>query len=126
MMIGTMVAAILFLLGLPEWSVRPITATPALHTTDIFGRPVFQYTYREAVIDAAVLYLMGIPGAFIWGVLAFVTNFIPNIGFVIGVIAGSPAEKAGIRRGDVIDVMERLEGIGATAILETQIANCRL
>ncbi|WP_416952939.1 AI-2E family transporter [Nocardioides sp. T5] len=39
-----------------------------------------------AVIDAAVLYAMGIPGAFIWGVLAFVTNFIPNIGFVIGVI----------------------------------------
>ena len=26
------------------------------------------------------------PGAFVWGVLAFVTNFIPNIGFVIGVI----------------------------------------
>jgi Type I site-specific restriction-modification system, R (restriction) subunit and related helicases len=28
-----------------------LTATPALHTTDIFGRPVFTYTYREAVID---------------------------------------------------------------------------
>jgi len=27
-----------------------------------------------------------VPGAFIWGVLSFVTNFIPNIGFVIGVI----------------------------------------
>jgi AI-2 transport protein TqsA len=39
-----------------------------------------------AIIDAVVLYAMGIPGAFVWGVLAFVTNFIPNIGFVIGVI----------------------------------------
>ena len=39
-----------------------------------------------AVIDTAVLYAIGIPGALIWGVLAFVTNFIPNIGFVIGVI----------------------------------------
>ena len=29
---------------------------------------------------------MGVPGAFVWAVLAFVTNFIPNIGFVIGVI----------------------------------------
>ena len=29
---------------------------------------------------------MGLPGAFAWAVLAFVTNFIPNIGFVIGVI----------------------------------------
>ena len=39
-----------------------------------------------AVIDGVVLYLMGVPGAFVWAVLAFVTNFIPNIGFVIGVI----------------------------------------
>jgi type I restriction enzyme R subunit len=28
-----------------------LTATPALHTTEIFGKPVFQYTYRQAVID---------------------------------------------------------------------------
>ena len=28
-----------------------LTATPALHTTQIFGMPVFVYSYREAVID---------------------------------------------------------------------------
>lgn len=28
-----------------------LTATPALQTTKIFGAPVFQYTYREAVIE---------------------------------------------------------------------------
>lgn len=28
-----------------------LTATPALHTTEIFGKPVFNYLYREAVID---------------------------------------------------------------------------
>lgn len=28
-----------------------LTATPALHTTEIFGKPVFYYSYREAVID---------------------------------------------------------------------------
>jgi type I restriction enzyme R subunit len=28
-----------------------LTATPALHTTQIFGAPIFTYTYREAVID---------------------------------------------------------------------------
>ena len=28
-----------------------MTATPALQTTRIFGFPVFQYTYREAVIE---------------------------------------------------------------------------
>jgi ATP phosphoribosyltransferase len=31
-----------------------------------------------------------------------------------------------VRRGDVINVMERLEALGAHAILETQINNCRL
>ena len=28
-----------------------LTATPALQTTEIFGQPVFKYTYREAVIE---------------------------------------------------------------------------
>jgi predicted PurR-regulated permease PerM len=39
-----------------------------------------------AVIDTIALQLMGIPGAFVWGVLAFITNFIPNIGFIIGLV----------------------------------------
>jgi type I restriction enzyme R subunit len=28
-----------------------LTATPALHTTEIFGPPVYTYSYREAVVD---------------------------------------------------------------------------
>ena len=28
-----------------------LTATPALHTTEIFGKPVYEYTYRTAVVD---------------------------------------------------------------------------
>jgi len=28
-----------------------LTATPALHTKEIFGAPVFSYSYREAVVD---------------------------------------------------------------------------
>ena len=28
-----------------------LTATPALHTTEIFGQPVYSYSYREAVMD---------------------------------------------------------------------------
>ncbi len=28
-----------------------LTATPALHTTEIFGEPVFDYSYRRAVVD---------------------------------------------------------------------------
>lgn len=32
-----------------------LTATPALHTVDIFGTPIFTYSYREAVIDGFLI-----------------------------------------------------------------------
>lgn len=32
-----------------------LTATPAIHTTEIFGRPVFTYSYRQAVIDGFLI-----------------------------------------------------------------------
>lgn len=32
-----------------------LTATPALHTTEIFGEPVYQYSYRQAVIDGYLI-----------------------------------------------------------------------
>ncbi len=32
-----------------------LTATPALHTTDIFGPPIYTYSYREAVIDGYLI-----------------------------------------------------------------------
>lgn len=32
-----------------------LTATPALHTTEIFGDPVYTYSYREAVIDGYLI-----------------------------------------------------------------------
>ncbi|WP_129360502.1 MULTISPECIES: AI-2E family transporter [Micrococcaceae] len=52
-----------------------------------------------AVLDTVALMLLGVPLAFTWGVFSFVTNYIPNIGFVIGLIppallgllAGGPA-----------------------------------
>ncbi len=32
-----------------------LTATPALHTVEIFGDPTYRYTYREAVIDGCLI-----------------------------------------------------------------------
>lgn len=32
-----------------------LTATPALHTAQIFGEPIFKYAYREAVIDGFLI-----------------------------------------------------------------------
>ena len=39
-----------------------------------------------AIIDGLALWALGIPVPAVWAILAFVTNFIPNIGFVIGLI----------------------------------------
>ena len=39
-----------------------------------------------ALVDVGVLYLLDIPLPWLWGLLAFITNYIPNVGFVIGVI----------------------------------------
>jgi len=39
-----------------------------------------------AVIDTGVLWALGIPVPLLWGLLAFITNYIPNVGFVIGLI----------------------------------------
>ena len=47
--------------------------------TTVFGLIV-------AVLDVIGLLVIDVPLALTWGVLAFVTNYIPNIGFVIGVI----------------------------------------
>ena len=39
-----------------------------------------------AVLDSIALAALDIPLPILWGLLAFITNYIPNIGFVIGVI----------------------------------------
>jgi predicted PurR-regulated permease PerM len=39
-----------------------------------------------AVLDSTALAIMGVPLVVLWGVLAFITNFIPNIGFIIGLV----------------------------------------
>ncbi len=47
--------------------------------TTVFG-------FIVAVLDVIGLLIIGVPLYLTWGVLAFVTNYIPNIGFVLGVI----------------------------------------
>jgi predicted PurR-regulated permease PerM len=39
-----------------------------------------------AVVDAGALLLLGVPLPWTWALLAFITNYIPNIGFVIGLV----------------------------------------
>jgi AI-2 transport protein TqsA len=59
---------------------RFVTGTQRyLVMTALFGAIV-------AVLDTGALWLLGVPLALVWGFFSFITNFIPNIGFVIGVI----------------------------------------
>ncbi|WP_439591060.1 AI-2E family transporter [Microbacterium sp.] len=39
-----------------------------------------------AIIDGLALWALGVPAPVVWAILAFVTNFVPNIGFVLGLI----------------------------------------
>jgi AI-2 transport protein TqsA len=50
-----------------------------LLVTTIFGGIV-------AVLDSIALAIMGVPLAITWGLLSFITNYIPNVGFIIGVV----------------------------------------
>jgi AI-2 transport protein TqsA len=50
-----------------------------LLVTTVFGLIV-------AVLDSIALAILGIPLAVTWGILAFITNYIPNVGFIIGVV----------------------------------------
>jgi AI-2 transport protein TqsA len=47
--------------------------------TTVFG-------FIVAVLDVIALLIIGVPLYVTWGVLAFVTNYIPNIGFILGVL----------------------------------------
>jgi AI-2 transport protein TqsA len=47
--------------------------------TTVFG-------FIVAALDVIALLIIGVPLFVTWGVLAFVTNYIPNIGFILGVL----------------------------------------
>ncbi|MFV0435239.1 MAG: AI-2E family transporter [Leucobacter sp.] len=69
------------------------SARPAIGRFQAFNTGVRRYYVVNAtfglivaVIDGLALWAMGIPAPIVWGILAFVTNFVPNIGFVLGLI----------------------------------------
>ncbi len=55
-----------------------------------------------AALDVIALWIIGVPLALVWGVLAFVTNYIPNVGFVIGLI---PPALIALLEGGVTDMV---------------------
>jgi len=55
-----------------------------------------------AALDVFALALLGVPLALTWGILAFVTNYIPNIGFVIGLV---PPALLALLEGDLVTMV---------------------
>ncbi|WP_460516302.1 AI-2E family transporter [Flindersiella endophytica] len=69
--------------------VRPDVATALgsfVHGTRRYLAVSTVFGAIVAVLDSVALAIMSVPLPLLWGVLAFITNYIPNIGFVIGVI----------------------------------------
>lgn len=69
--------------GHEDWVAALVTFGRAtrryLVVSTVFGLAV-------AVLDTIALAWMGVPVALLWGLLSFITNYIPNVGFVIGVV----------------------------------------
>jgi AI-2 transport protein TqsA len=77
--------------GMPErlaavpgtWRLRAALGDFARNTrrylvvTTVFG-------FAVAVVDYVALILLGVPLALLWGLLSFLTNYVPNIGFFLG------------------------------------------
>lgn len=71
----------------------PVAHRPLTDALTSFGMATRRYLVVStvfglvvAVFDTIALAWLGVPVAVLWGLLAFITNYIPNVGFVIGVI----------------------------------------
>lgn len=91
-----------FLLGSNEMFYRKIIATfprfndkkRALRTVYDIERKVSRYLFTITIINACLgivigtgLYLIGVNNAYIWGIVAFLLNYLPFIGMAVGSIS---------------------------------------
>jgi predicted PurR-regulated permease PerM len=56
------------------------------HGTRLYLVVATVFGFVVAVLDTAFLSFTPIPDPLLWGLLAFITNYIPNIGFVVGLV----------------------------------------
>ena len=57
-----------------------------VHATQVYLVMTALFGAIVGVLDAGALWLIGVPLPLAWGFFSFITNFIPNIGFIIGII----------------------------------------
>ncbi|MEU4596894.1 AI-2E family transporter [Nocardia sp. GTS18] len=109
------VAALLLFMAVDGMSMRPRMAVVAAERPAIaqalgsFAAGTRKYLVVStvfgaivAVIDGGALWLLGVPLPLLWALLSFITNYIPNVGFIIGVIP--PALLALLDSGPVLMV----------------------
>lgn len=97
-MLAILVVAIFFLCfdipGLASRWVRVMSIRPRVaESLEEFSHGIRRYWIVStafglivAAMDWVALVILGVPLAGVWAVLAFITNYIPNIGFVIGLV----------------------------------------
>lgn len=96
--LATLFVVIFFLawdsVGLPERMKRIGVTNPGIvRGVDRFAAGAQRYWVVATLfglivsaLDLVALWALGVPLALVWAVFAFVTNYIPNVGFVLGVI----------------------------------------
>jgi predicted PurR-regulated permease PerM len=69
-------------------SVRPVLQRFRAYNSNVRRYYVVNAVFGAivAIVDGVALWTLGVPAPAVWAVLAFVTNFIPNIGFVLGLV----------------------------------------
>ncbi|WP_157248966.1 AI-2E family transporter [Nonomuraea typhae] len=101
-LLGVVSAAVLIVLllfgmsldaGFLQEAIRRLTPAPVASALAGFAKDTCNYLVVStvfglivAVLDAAALAILGVPLPLLWGLLAFITNYIPNVGFVIGLV----------------------------------------
>ncbi|GAA2182164.1 AI-2E family transporter [Brooklawnia cerclae] len=97
-MLGVVIAALVFMaMDTPgmEARMRRLASNRAsiAHAMGIFAAGVRRYWLVTtifgiivAILDGIALAIMGVPLAVVWALFSFLTNYIPNIGFVVGLV----------------------------------------
>jgi predicted PurR-regulated permease PerM len=93
-----LVTLLLFLTADAAWFPQQLARARETRSTIVDAFDLFAHGTRTylvvstifglivAVFDALLLWALGIPEPLVWGLLAFITNYVPNVGFVIGLI----------------------------------------
>lgn len=110
MILVVVVVIVFMVMDLPSMATR-FDITDKLHPTFTDSLESFALGIRRywlvttvfglivAVLDGVVLVALGIPLPLVWVMLSFITNYIPNVGFVIGLVP--PALLALFEKGPV-------------------------